>query len=167
MQHIVEEELGAAVKKFTPISASAIVVRPRTGEIVAMATLPTFDPNKPGVYSPDQRRNRVITDQAEPGSTFKIVVVSGALNDGDVTLRDRIDCENGRFAFAGKILHDHEAYPVLSVEEVITKSSNIGSAKIGIKMGQEDLYNYIRNFGFGSATGVQLPGARSTASFIL
>jgi cell division protein FtsI/penicillin-binding protein 2 len=158
VQHIVEEELAAAVKRHSPISASAIIVRPRTGEIVAMATLPTFDPNNPGAFSADQRRNRVITDQAEPGSTFKIVVVSGALNDGDVTLRDRFDCEHGRFAFAGKILHDHEAYDVLSVEEIITKSSNIGSAKIGIKMGPEDLYNYIRNFGFGAQTRILLPG---------
>lgn len=158
VQHIVEEELAAVMKKHTPISASAIVLRPRTGEIVAMATLPTFDPNNPGLFSADQRRNRIITDQSEPGSTFKIVVVSGALNDGDVTLRERFDCEHGRFAFAGKILHDHEAYDVLSVEEIITKSSNIGSAKIGIKMGPEDLYNYIRNFGFGTRTGILLPG---------
>jgi cell division protein FtsI/penicillin-binding protein 2 len=158
VQHIVEEELAAVMKKHTPISASAIVVRPRTGEILALATLPTFDPNQPGAFPADHRRNRVITDQAEPGSTFKIVVVSGALNDGQVTLRDRFDCEHGRFAFAGKILHDHEAYDVLSVEEIITKSSNIGSAKIGIKMGSESLYHYIRNFGFGQRTGIPLPG---------
>jgi cell division protein FtsI/penicillin-binding protein 2 len=158
VQHIVEEELAATVKKFSPISASAIVIRPRTGEIVAMATLPTFDPNHSGSATPDQRRNRVVTDQAEPGSTFKIVVVSGALNDGDVTLRTPIDCEHGKFVYAGKVLHDHEAYDVLTVEEIITKSSNIGSAKIGIKMGPEDLYNYIRNFGFGASTGIHLPG---------
>ena len=100
----------------------------------------------------------MITDVAEPGSTFKIVVVSGALNDGVVRLSDTFDCEHGRFHFAGRVLHDHESYGVLSVENIITKSSNIGAAKIGIKMGQNRLYDYIRNFGFGTRTGLPLPG---------
>jgi cell division protein FtsI/penicillin-binding protein 2 len=100
----------------------------------------------------------VISDVVEPGSTFKIVVVSGALNDSVVRLTDVFDCEHGLFAFAGRSLHDHEPYGVLSVKSIITKSSNIGAAKVGIQLGQNRLYNYIRDFGFGVRTGVPLPG---------
>ena len=136
VQHIVESALAEAMEKHSPVSISGIVVRPRTGEILAMATLPNFDPNNREGSSADARRNRVIADVAEPGSTFKIVVVSGALNEGVVRLSDTFDCENGHFHFAGRTLHDHESYGVLSVEHIITHSSNIGAAKIGIKMGE-------------------------------
>src|ERR1019366_10129470 len=101
-----------------------------------MASLPSFDPNNPGAAPSDALRNRVISDVAEPGSTFKIVVVSGALNDGVVQLSDTFDCEHAHFHYAGRVLHDHEAYGVLSVQNIITKCSNIGAAKIGIKMGE-------------------------------
>jgi cell division protein FtsI/penicillin-binding protein 2 len=158
IQHILESELADAMEQHTPISISGIVVRPRTGEILAMATLPNFDPNDPGRATPDERRNRVITDVVEPGSTFKIVVVSGALNDQTVRLSDMFDCEHGHFAYAGRVLHDHEAYGSLSVETIITKSSNIGAAKIGIKMGERRLADYISGFGFGERTGLPLPG---------
>jgi cell division protein FtsI/penicillin-binding protein 2 len=158
VQHIVESALAEAMEKHSPISISGIVMRPRTGEILALAKLPNFDPNNPGAASLDARRNRVIADVAEPGSTFKIVVVSGALNEGVVRLSDTFDCENGHFHFAGRLLHDHESYGVLSVENIITHSSNIGAAKIGIKMGQGRLYDYIRNYGFGTRTGLPLQG---------
>lgn len=158
IQHIAETALAEAVKKYSPISASAIVVRPRTGEILALATLPNFDPNNPGAAPAAARRNRVISDLAEPGSTFKIVVVSGALNSGLVRLTDMFDCERGHFAFAGRVLHDHDPYGMLSVESIITKSSNIGSAKIGILMQSPRLYQYMRDFGFGSTTGISLSG---------
>jgi cell division protein FtsI/penicillin-binding protein 2 len=149
--------IAEGMEKHTPISISAIVMRPKTGEILAWANLPNFDPNNPGGSSPDARRNRIITDPVEPGSTFKIVVVSGALNDQIVKLSDQFDCEHGHFYFAGKTLHDHESYGVLSVEGIVAKSSNIGAAKVGIKMGDERLYEYIRNFGFGERTGLTLP----------
>lgn len=158
IQHLVEGALADAMAKYSPISVSGLVIRPRTGEILAMATVPTFDPNQPGKATADQRRNRVITDIAEPGSTFKIVVVSGALNDRTVRLTDVFDCEHGRFAFAGRVLHDHEAYGPLSVQSIITKSSNIGAAKIGIKMGENRLYEYMGNYGFGVPTGIPLLG---------
>jgi cell division protein FtsI/penicillin-binding protein 2 len=158
IQHILESELAEAMEQHTPISISGIVVRPRTGEVLAMATLPNFDPNAPGAATPDERRNRIITDVIEPGSTFKIVVVSGALNDQLVRLGDVFDCEHGRFAFAGRVLHDHESYGLLSVENIITKSSNIGAAKIGIKLGENRLHDYITSFGFGERTGLPLPG---------
>ena len=158
VQNIVESALAEAKEKHTPLSISGIVVRPRTGEILAMATLPNFDPNNPGASPADARRNRVIADIAEPGSTFKTVVVSGALNEGVVRLSDTFDCEQGHFHFAGRVLHDHESYGVLTVEGIITHSSNIGAAKIGIKLGENRLYDYIHNFGFGTRTGLPLQG---------
>jgi cell division protein FtsI/penicillin-binding protein 2 len=157
IQHIVEGALAEAADKYTPVSISGIVVRPRTGEILAMASYPTFDANKISSASADALRNRVISDVAEPGSTFKIVVVSGALNDGTVKLSDVFDCGHGHFTYAGRLLHDHETYDDLSVESIITKSSNIGAAKVGIKMGEDRLYDYIRNFGFGQKTAIPLP----------
>lgn len=158
IQNMVETALADAMEKHSPISASGIVIRPRTGEILAMATLPNFDPNNPGAASADARRNRVISDVVEPGSTFKIVVVSGALNDHVITLNDTFDCENGHFAYAGRVLHDHEAYGTLTSEAIITKSSNIGAAKIGIKLGEDRLFDYITRYGFGTRTELPLPG---------
>ena len=158
VQHILESALAAGAEKHSPVSISGTVMRPSTGEILAMATLPDFDPNNPGAAPADARRNRVIADVAEPGSTFKIVVVSGALNEGVVKLSDMFDCEHSHFHFAGRVLHDHDSHGLLSVENIITKSSNIGAAKVGIKLGENRLYNYIRNFGFGTPTGLPLPG---------
>ncbi|MEP6662535.1 MAG: penicillin-binding protein 2 [Verrucomicrobiota bacterium] len=157
LQNIVESELAEAMTMHSPLSVSAIVVRPRTGEILAMASLPTFNPNHPG-GNLELLKNRMITDVAEPGSTFKIVVVSGGLNDNIIRLTDQFDCENGHFLYGGKTLHDHHRYGILSVKEIITKSSNIGAAKIGIKLGDDRLYDYIRDFGFGARTGIPLTG---------
>jgi cell division protein FtsI/penicillin-binding protein 2 len=158
VQQIVESALADGMAKHTPDSISAIVVRPRTGEILAMANLPTYDPNNPGATSPDTWRNRAISDVAEPGSTFKIVVISGALNDNIVRLTDVFDCEHGHFFFAGRTLHDHESYGNLTVENIIMKSSNIGAAKVGIKLGESRLSEYIHDYGFGARAGVPLPG---------
>jgi cell division protein FtsI/penicillin-binding protein 2 len=94
----------------------------------------------------------------EPGSTFKIVVLSGGLNDHKARLTDRYFCENGAFVYAGRTLHDHEKYGWLTAEQIITKSSNIGAAKVGIQLGMGRLYDYIRAFGFGERTGILLPG---------
>jgi len=157
VQHIVETALADALQKHTPKSITGIVMRPRTGEILALASLPNYDPNLPNTITPETR-NRVITDVVEPGSTFKIVVVSGALNSGVVKLTDQFDCEHGHFAFAGRVLHDHEAYGMLSVKEIIMKSSNIGAAKTGIKLGEQNLYDYAWDYGFGQRTGIPLPG---------
>ncbi len=157
VQHMLESALAEGMEKNSPISITGIIVRPGTGEILALATLPNFNPNNPGSDA-DARRNRVITDVMEPGSTFKIVPVSGALNDQIVRPNDAFDCEHGHFAFAGRVLHDHESYGVLSVQNIITKSSNIGAAKIGIKMGNHRLYDYMCHYGFGARTGIPLPG---------
>lgn len=157
LQNIVESELAVGMEKQNPISISGIIVRPRTGEILAMATLPNFDPNHPGASPMAALRNRAVSDLYEPGSTFKMVVVTGGLDRHLVTLNNVIDCENGLFHYAGRPLHDHLPFGLLTVENIITKSSNIGAAKIGIQLGEEELYQYIHNFGFGERTGIPLP----------
>lgn len=157
LQDLLESSLAEGMKHHTPLNISGIVVRPRTGEILAMATLPSFDPGDLK-GDPTVLRNRAITDVMEPGSTFKIVAVSGALNDRTVTLNDIFDCEHGTFFFAGRTLHDHDkTCGLLPVEKIITKSSNIGAAKIGIKMGRHRLYEYMCDYGFGARTGIPLP----------
>ena len=156
LQHLLEDSLAEGMKKHTPLNISGIVVRPQTGEILAMATLPNFSPGDLK-GDPAVRRNRVITDAMEPGSTFKIVVVSGALNDRIVTLNEVFACDSP-FQFAGRPLKDHgKSYGPLSVEGIITKSSNIGAAKIGIKLGDRRLYDYMCDYGFGVRTGIPLP----------
>lgn len=158
IQHIAEQELDKAMEQFKPQAGAILVSRPKTGEILAMSSRPTFDPTDMAATSADARRNRCISDVAEPGSTFKIVVCSGALNEGIVTLTDPFDCENGAFIYAGRVLHDAHPYGVLSVEEILFHSSNIGAAKVGLKMGPTRLYDYIRRYGFGRKTDIALPG---------
>jgi cell division protein FtsI (penicillin-binding protein 3) len=163
IQNILEIQLAEAMKKFTPKSVCGVVVRPRTGEILAMASLPDYDPNRPGDYEMDALRNRVIADRIEPGSTFKIVVVSAALNEGSTTLNDVFFCENGGWFFKGRLLRDHDGgYGDLTVERIITKSSNIGAAKIAVyRLGEDKLFDYIRRFGFGQKTGITLDGEQA------
>ncbi len=156
LQHLLEDSLAEGMKKHTPLNISGIVVRPQTGEILALAMLPNFNPGDLK-GDPAVRRNRVISDATEPGSTFKIVVVSSALNDRIVTLNEVFACDSP-FQFAGRPLKDHgKSYGPLSVESIITKSSNIGAAKIGIKLGSRRLYEYICDYGFGARTGIPLP----------
>jgi cell division protein FtsI/penicillin-binding protein 2 len=158
IQHIAEQELEKAMAQFRPQAGVIIVSRPKTGEILAMSARPTFDPTAIDESFADARRNRCISDVAEPGSTFKIVVCSGALNEGIVSLRDQFDCGNGAFLYAGRVLHDAHPYGVLSVEEILFHSSNIGAAKVGLRMGASRLCEYVRRFGFGRKTGIALPG---------
>lgn len=158
MQHILETELGEIMARFNPASASAIVLRPRTGEILAMGSRPTYDPNAPGKSPIAALKNRMIVDSYEPGSTFKIVSIGAALNEGLTTLGERIDCERGSWLYKGRPLRDHDPLGVLSVEDVMMKSSNIGSAKIGLRLGDPGLFHYLTCFGFGERTGVMLPG---------
>jgi cell division protein FtsI/penicillin-binding protein 2 len=158
VQNILENELDNALRQHGPASAVAIVVRPLTGEVLGLAVAPGFDPNRPASYPDFNRRNRAISDPVEPGSTFKVVVISGALDAGLVTLDDGIDCERGQFAYGGRVLHDHAAYEWLTVAQVLYKSSNIGAAKVGLKLGPARLYHYITSFGFGAPTGILLPG---------
>jgi cell division protein FtsI (penicillin-binding protein 3) len=159
IQHIAERELDLAVEKYHPIGACIIVMDPKTGDILAMSSRPTFDLNNFRTVNAEKKRNRAVTDMYEPGSIFKIVTASGALQEKIVGLNDRFYCENGAWRHAGgKVLHDHKPHGWLTFRQVIEKSSNIGTVKVGIKLGADNLYGYIKKFGFGDITGIELPG---------
>lgn len=152
IQHAVEEQLDKIVLEFQPKKAYAVVIRPQTGEILAMANRPSFNPNERDSIKPGVTRNFCVTDSVEPGSIFKIVPIAAGINDGLITKHTPIYCENGKFFFAGHYLHDHHPYEVLTVSEVMSNSSNIGIAKIALNLGETRLNDYIRAFGFGRKT---------------
>ena len=158
LQAIVEKEVDEAWKTYHPAGATAIFADPSTGEILAMACRPNFDPNRFNEAKPDQLRDRAVSDMYEPGSTFKIVVASAALNEGIVNEKTRIYCENGLFSYGGKTIKDHHKAGDMSIEEILMFSSNIGSAKIALRMQHDSYYEYVRRFGFGEKTGIPLPG---------
>ncbi len=158
IQHIAERELDEAVRKWQAEGAAIIVMDPHNGEILALANRPSFDLNEPGETLPERRRNRAITDLFEPGSVFKMITAAAALQEGIVNEEDRIYCENGTYRISNHTLHDVHPYGVLSFQEVIQKSSNIGTVKVAQKLGAERLHHYIRTFGFGEKTGIDLPG---------
>ena len=158
LQNIVESEMDAAVKQYRPKMAVCILMRPQTGEVVALVNRPHFNLNQTTGVNPEHRKNRAIADQVEPGSTFKIVTTAAALAQKLVRPDTYIFCENGYFPFGGRALHDHHGYGSLSVHEILVKSSNIGVAKLAIQMGEHRLYDTIRRWGFGEPTGINLPG---------
>jgi cell division protein FtsI/penicillin-binding protein 2 len=158
LQNIVENEIDAAVREYSPQKATIILMRPQTGEILAMANRPNFDLNQRSEAKPEQMKNRAIIDMMEPGSTFKIVTAAAALNEKKVRPDTTIFCENGIWNFGGRPLHDHKAYADLSVQDILVKSSNIGAAKLALSIGEQKFYEYIRRFGFGDRTGIELPG---------
>jgi len=146
-----------------PASATAIVMDPHTGEILAMANRPTFNPEDPTEASADAWVNRAISDSYEPGSTFKPFIVSAALDWGIVKPEDQIDCHNGAYKMGPRLLHSHHPNGVLTVPEVVVKSDNIGMAQIGERMKNPGLYRAVQSFGFGRPTGIELPGESSGA----
>jgi cell division protein FtsI/penicillin-binding protein 2 len=158
LQAILEAELDSAFKELKPDNATGVIVDPETGEILAMSSRPTFDVNQLNSAKPEEMKNRAIFDMVEPGSTFKIVVASAALNERAVTPKTLVYCENGAFSYGGRILRDHHGYGQMSVHDVLMKSSNIGSAKLALMIGEDKFYEYVRRFGFGERTGIALPG---------
>ncbi len=156
IQEIVERELAAGVEHFKPESALAMVMVPKTGEILSMACWPGFAPAQAGKTPPALRRNRILTDPVEPGSVFKPFVMSAALHAGVVHLGEMIDCHDG--IFGKRHLQDSHVHGTLTVEQVVSKSSNIGMAVVGLKLGNKAMYNALHDFGFGRPTGVDLPG---------
>lgn len=158
IQFIAEKELAKAVKESNAKSGMALVMESDTGKVLAMANYPTFNPNAFTRYSVTQLRNHVVADSFEPGSTFKIFTIAAALDSGTIKPTDMYNCENGTYRIADRTIHDDHPHSRLTVSEIIKYSSNIGSAKIGFKMGEEKLSAYLRNFGFGGRTGIDLPG---------
>ncbi len=164
IQHIVEEELTKALQLHQARSIYGIVQNPSTGVILAMANIPTYDPNDTSSINWAHARNRCITDTFEPGSTFKIVTMAAALEAGQITLDTQIFCENGVFDFAGYPLRDVGRHGLLTAKQIMEKSSNIGFAKMALGLGNQRLYEAIRAFGFGEPLlDSMLPGeARGT-----
>ncbi len=163
LQKIVEAELDEAMLQFKPKFAVAMLQRPDTGEILAIASRPTFDPNdipknvdNEGDGYTNPLINRAIAASYEPGSTFKIVAAGGSLTERLTTPETAIQCENGYFARYK--LKDHHPYGALSVNDILVKSSNIGVCKLAIQLGEQRFYEYVRKFGFGEKTGIVLPG---------
>lgn len=158
IQHIAEKALKKAFKKHEARAGVAVVMSPFTGEVLALATEPSYDLNDFNNADSDARRNRVVCDGYEPGSVFKVVTASACLDQGVVSLEDNFFCENGAWYVAGHTLHDHRGHGDLTFKEVIVKSSNIGTVKAAMKLGEESLYRYIKAYGFGSPTGIDIPG---------
>lgn len=158
IQRITEGELEIAWKKWKPSSATAIVMDPMTGEVLAMANYPAFNPNHFKKYPANVRRNLAITDCYEPGSLMKPLVISGVFEQGLARPDDVFFCENGNGQIEGRLLRDTHRYGNLTVSEIIAYSSNIGMAKIGLLMGNEKMYHYLKQFNFGERTGIELPG---------
>jgi cell division protein FtsI (penicillin-binding protein 3) len=162
IQYIAKKELAAGVEKWHAASGLALVMRPQTGEILAMAQTPSMDPNRYYEYPESDRRNRLVTDCLEPGSTFKIFVAAGALDAQVVRPTDKFRCENGVWHLNSKeMIHDAHPYGILTMQQVIQKSSNIGAAKIGFRLGPRRLINYLHDFGFGRRSGFRFPGETS------
>jgi cell division protein FtsI/penicillin-binding protein 2 len=158
LQMIVEQELDAACAQYKPKMATAVMMRPQTGEILAIASRPNFDCNDIKNATDDAQKDRPIVDMIEPGSTFKIVATSAALEEKLVTPDTTLFCENGHFQYAGRVLRDAHPMGVLTVHQILSKSSNIGAAKLALQLGEARFYQYIRLYGFGERTGVALPG---------
>ncbi len=158
LQYMAEKEVEAAWRRTRSKAAMAVMMDPRTGEILALAIRPTYNPNTFATATDEQRRNRAITDPFEPGSTFKIIMAAAALEEGVVRPTDRFYGENGKIKVATAVISDWKPFGWLTFSEVLQNSSNVGSIKAGMQLGKERYYKYITGFGFGQPAGLGLPG---------
>ncbi|MDT7602724.1 MAG: hypothetical protein QOF61_721, partial [Acidobacteriota bacterium] len=158
IQYQVESSLANAVESTHSKSGMAVALDPHTGEILALANAPTFDPNAAKDVSAEARTNRALQYTYEPGSTFKVVAYSGAIEERLVKPTDMIDCQMGSITIYGRTIHDSHPHGVLTITEALAQSSNVAAIKLGMKLGDARLYDYVRRFGFGERTGVELPG---------
>jgi cell division protein FtsI (penicillin-binding protein 3) len=157
IQYIAERELAAGIAKTHAIAGTIIIQNPNTGEILALANWPKFNPNSPGEVKPEARMNRAVSAIYEPGSTFKLITLAAAI-DQNLTRPDEVfDCENGAVVLAGHKIHDHKKFGMLSVSDILAQSSDVGTIKIALRLGAPKFYEYIRAFGFGQQTGIELP----------
>lgn len=158
IQFIAERELQVAMDETKAVSGTVVVENPHTGEILALANRPTFDPNSPRDITPEKLKNHAVSDVYEPGSTFKLVTISAALNENLTNPAEKFDCQMGSIVVFGRRIHDWHPFGVLSVSDVLAHSSDVGAIKIALRLGDERMYKYIRAFGFGQQTGIDLPG---------
>ncbi len=158
IQHVAERELALGVRTFEARGGSVVVMDPSTGEILALANYPPFNPNEPSKHPTAHRRNRALVDRFEPGSTVKPFTMAAALAAGAVKSNQSINCENGVARIGGRRLHDAHPYEWLTPTQILAHSSNIGTAKIALELGKKKLYRAFRRFGFGEPTGIGVPG---------
>ncbi len=158
IQYVAERELEAALEQTRAESGTIIVQNPRTGEILALANRPTFNPNASRAITPARLKDHAVSDVYEPGSTFKIVTIAAALDEGLTRPEEKFDCQMGSIVVNGRRIHDWKPYGVLSVSDILAKSSDVGAIKVALRLGEERFYRYIRAFGFGQQTGIELPG---------
>jgi cell division protein FtsI (penicillin-binding protein 3) len=161
IQFVAEQELAKMVAAHHAKSGSLVAMDPRTGDILALANVPTFDPNEPPRGDLRPRENLAVSAPFEPGSVYKVITLSSALETTNLRPESMINCGNGSINLFGRIIHDHSRYSALSMADVLARSSNIGAINIGLQVGDKNLYKYIRRFGFGKKIGIPLPGESS------
>jgi len=158
IQYIAEKELDQGMQDTQAIAGTVVVENPRTGEILALASRPTFNPNVFNSVPLESLKNRAVSDVYEPGSVFKIVTYSAAIDQHVVTPDDHVDCQHGSIDVFGMKIHDHESLGVVTIAEALAHSSDVAAIKVGMKLGDQRLYQYIKAYGFGQQTGIELPG---------
>ena len=158
IQYIAEKELDQGMEDTKAIAGTVVVENPRTGEILALANRPTFNPNVFNSVPAEALKNRAVSDIYEPGSVFKIVTYSAAIDQHVVTPEDHVDCQHGSIDVFGMKIHDHESLGVVTIAEALAHSSDVAAIKVGMKLGDQRLYHYIHDYGFGQQTGIELPG---------
>jgi len=159
IQYIAERELAAAINKTHALAGTVVVMNPNNGELLAVANWPTFDPNAASAGTPaESRMNRAVSALYEPGSTFKLITLAAAFDQGITNPDEVFDCENGAIYVAGHKIHDHKRFGLLTVADILAQSSDVGAIKIAERLGAPKFYDYIHAFGFGTPTGVDLPG---------
>ena len=158
IQYIAEKELARAIQETHAKHGTVVVQDPNTGELLALANWPTFDPNDAGAYPAESRMDRALTAAYEPGSTFKVITVTGAIENGVASPNDLVDCQMGQILVGGRIIHDWKKFGILSVRGVLAHSSDVGAIKIALRLGAPKFYRAIVSFGIGQRTGIELPG---------
>lgn len=158
LQYIAEKELARAIQDTRAKSGAIVIQDPNTGELLGVANWPTFDPNDAGSYPDDVRTDRAVSAAYEPGSTFKVITLTGAIENGITNADELVDCQMGLIVVAGRLIHDHKPYGILTVRGILANSSDVGAIKIALRLGAPKFYDVIRQFGIGQTTGIELPG---------
>src|SRR5438046_1290654 len=158
IQYIAERELAAAIAKTHAMAGTVMVMNPNTGEILGLANWPKFNPNVANEAPAEARMNRAVMALYEPGSTFKLITLAAAFDQGITRPTEVFDCENGAVYVAGHRIRDHKPFGMLTVADILAQSSDVGAIKIALRLGAPKFYDYIRAFGFGQPTGVDMPG---------
>jgi cell division protein FtsI (penicillin-binding protein 3) len=158
IQYIAEKELARAIAETHAKAGTVVVQDPNSGELLAVANWPVFDPNDAGTYSAEARMDRAVSAAYEPGSTFKAITLTGAIANGTATPDELVDCQMGKILVAGRLIHDWHPFGILSVRGILVNSSDVGAIKVALRLGAPKFYDTIRAFGIGQPTGIELPG---------